>query len=118
MKKNIKISKGVIYRIKNCDKNPLKSIENKAPKVIRLKKMSPKDIKKFYKLTDRTDPPTQNFLAKKFGVNQKTISHHINKTLNKKIRKKGLVHVLTDKNIAVRKVRSLSLYKILNRNKW
>ena len=117
-KKNLKVSKGLIYNIKNRDENQLKNNENKRPKNNCLKKLSTKDLKTLDRMTKKINPPTQKAMASVLGVSQQNISHHINKTLNKKKRKKGLVHCLSDKNIADRKSRSFNLYRMLNKSKW
>ena len=117
-KTNIEVTKGLIFRIKKKDKNVAENNENKAPKVNLLRVMNRQKLKKLKKMASDSNPPPQRHMAKVLGTSQSNISHHINKTLNLKLRRKSLVHVLSPKNIENRRRRSLALYKMLNKSKW
>jgi len=87
-KHNTKISKGLIYGIKNRGRKKPKNNNNKRPKVRLNKKLTKKSLKKLEEMAKKVDPPTQRHMAKVLGCSQPNISYHINNTLNLKKRKK------------------------------
>jgi hypothetical protein len=86
-KRNTKISKGVIYEIKNRGRKTPKDNENKRSK-IRLQKNDKKVIEKLEKMAEKIDPPLQRHMAKVLGCSQPNMSYLINNAFNLKKRKK------------------------------
>jgi hypothetical protein len=60
-------------------------------------------MKRLKNMAEDQNPPTQTHMGKVLGCTQQNISHHINKTLNMKIRRKSLIHALSEKNIENRR---------------
>ncbi len=117
-KRNIKLSKGTINRIKNRDRKEEETTENRRPKGVDIKKLDQKKIKKLKLMAENPNPKPQKEMGRILQCSQQNISYHINKTLKMKIKIKPRVHQLSALNIKNRAKRSLNLYKILNNQKW
>jgi len=108
------ISKSTVSNIVNCigNRRNHKLVGMSSPKKPQPSKKVTKDIlRKIDLLTDKENPPSQSFIAKKFNLAQTTVSFVIRKKLGKKIKKKTVVHALKPSHIANRKKNSIGLYK-------
>ncbi len=117
-KKGIKVTKGVINRIKNPKPKPSPKKKNKSPNFNWFSTLDRNKMKRLKNMAEDQNPPTQTHMGKVLGCTQQNISHHINKTLNMKIRRKSLIHALSEKNIENRRRWSPDLYKTLNNQKY
>ncbi|GBM09501.1 hypothetical protein AVEN_100418-1 [Araneus ventricosus] len=66
----------------------------------------------------KTDPPTQESMAKALNVSQQVVSYLLKHTLKKKCHRKPKCVRLKERSVQIRRQRSWPVYKLLRKGRW
>ena len=116
-KEGLSISKGYLSKLKRAEDGRLLGMQQRVARVGKLRRLSPANLVTLERLLRAENPPTQKYLANRFGCSTKCIRYAIRK-LAMRLVKKPKGHAMTQKTVEKRRLRSRPLYRRLCNERW